>query len=415
MPLTSFYTALSGLNSNSFAINVIGDNLANMNTTAFKSGQTCFAELLAGISGTDAAGNPISAGLGSIVNGITHNNTQGTIAYTGSTTDAAVSGNGFFVVSTGDDLGFTRSGSFKFDQDGNLISSDGFQVMGYMGVGGTIDTNGGIVPLSLRKGQLMPASATQNVSMSVNLDSQADIGSVFSSSVRIFDSLGTPHNLTFSFTKTDVGAYSWSATIPAEDAGGVAGGPAVVVGSGDLTFDPFGIMTAPTANPSLNITGLSSGAANMDVTFGMFNPSGEPVITNYARASAVTSTNQDGYAASSVTLMSIDSSGVILGVTDGGQSIPLAQLALADFPNVEGLQKYKGSTYIPFPSSGDPSIGAARTGGRGSIVGSSLEQSNVDMALEFVNLIKAQRAYQANSRVITATDELYQDSLNMKR
>jgi len=111
----------------------------------------------------------------------------------------------------------------------------------------------------------------------------------------------------------------------------------------------------------------------------------------------------------------VDSSGVITGTTAGGQSISLAQLALASFPNVDGLEKFKGNTFIGFTASGEPSIGAAGTGGRGTIAGASLEQSNVDMAQEFVRLITAQRAYQANSRVITTTDELYQDSLNMKR
>jgi flagellar hook protein FlgE len=415
MPLTSYYTALTGLNNNSFAINVIGDNLANMNTTAFKSGQASFAELLAGISGTDAAGNPISSGLGSTINGITHNSSQGAVTYTGNSTDAAINGSGFFVVSTGGEMGFTRSGAFKFDQDGNLISADGFRVMGYMGVDGQIDTNRDVVPILIGKGQLMPANATQSLSMFANLDAQADVDSTFSSTVRVFDSLGTAHNVTITFTKTGAGAWDWSATIPAEDGGGAIGDPPIVVGSGNLGFDAFGVMSSPAANPSLSITGLASGAADMDITFELLDPSGNPIITNYARQSAVSSTSQDGFAASAVNKISIDSSGVIVGVTDSGQSINLAQLALADFPNTEGLQKYEGSTFIPFSSSGEPSIGVANSGGRGSIVGSSLEQSNVDMAQEFVNLIKAQRAYQANSRIISTTDELYQDSLNMKR
>jgi flagellar hook protein FlgE len=415
MPLTSYYTALTGLNTNSFAINVIGDNLANMNTTAFKSGQAYFQELLAGISGTDSAGNPISTGLGSAINGIAHNNGQGTVTYTGNTTDAAINGSGYFVVNTENEMGYTRSGSFKFDKDGNFISADGFAVMGYMGVDGVIDTNADITNITIKKGQLIPASATNNISMFANLDSGSDVDTVFRASIGIFDSIGTQYELKIDFTKTGNGQWSWSATMPAEAMGGAAGDPPVEVGSGDLEFDGVGLLSAPTTNPTFTIGGLTSGADDIDVTFNLLDPSGNPMITSYARESAVASTTQDGFAASAVNKISIDNSGVIMGVTDSGQSISLAQLVLANFPNVEGMQKYKGSTFIPFSSSGEPSIGVANSGGRGSIVGSSLEQSNVDMAQEFVNLIRAQRAYQANSRIISTTDELNQDTLNLKR
>jgi flagellar hook protein FlgE len=414
MPLTSFYTALTGINNNSLAINIVGDNLANMNTTAFKTGKASFAELLAGLSGTSSTGNPISFGLGSTLNGITRMNTQGTITYTGNSTDAAINGNGFFVVSIGDGQGYTRSGKFEFDSQGNLVSSDGFQILGYPAVNGSID-NSVLAPIEVRKGQNIPAVATSNLSVAANLDSQAADGSTFAASVQAYDSLGTPHTVTLTFTKTGAGAWSWSATVPAEDTGGAVGGTPTQVGTGTLQFDEMGIMTAPATNPTLSITGLSSGAADMQVTFDLMDSGGTPAITNYARSSAVSSTTQNGFAASVLKDVSIDSSGMIMGMSENGQSIPLAQLALADFPNVEGLQKYQGSTFVAFTSSGEPSIGTAGSGGRGSIVGSSLEQSNVDMAQEFVNLIVAERAYQANSKVITTTDELYQDALNLKR
>jgi flagellar hook protein FlgE len=414
MPLTSYYTALTGLNNNSMAINVIGDNLANMNTTAFKSGQATFSELLAGVSGTDSAGNPISIGQGCTLNGITHNSTQGTITYTGISTDAAIQGNGFFIVSTNGDMGFTRSGAFNLNEEGDLISADGFQVMGYMGVDGVINANGAIAPITIQKGQLISPSVTQNMSVYANLDAEAEDGSVYSNTVQIFDSLGAEHAVSLSFTKTGAGAWSWTAAIPAEDTGGAAGDPPVEIGSGDLTFTD-GLLTAPTTNPTLSIAGLANGAADFDVTFNLLDSDGNSNITNYARQSGVSTTVQDGYAASAVIEISIDNSGVIVGLTESGRTVSLAQLALANFPNVEGLQKYQGSTFVPFSSSGEPSIGVAGTGGRGTIAGSSLEQSNVDMAQEFVNLIKAQRAYQANSRIILTTDELYQESINLKR
>ncbi|NLT67883.1 MAG: flagellar hook protein FlgE [Acidobacteria bacterium] len=424
MPLTSFYTALTGLNTNSAAINVIGDNLANMNTTAFKSGKANFAELLGGLAGTSSTGNPISLGLGSTINGINRNNTQGVITTTGETTDAAINGNGFFLVATEGGMGFTRCGNFQINREGNLISSDGFQLMGYPAIDGVIDSSSLPVPITVRKGQVIPARATSSLGfISGNIDSQVEDGGSVRNAVQIYDSLGTAHELTLRYTKvgtvrdpvTNVTTttWNWSAELPAEVLGGAAGDPPVSVGSGSLDF-VNGNMTAPATNPVLNITGLASGAIDMQISLNLYDAEGVAVITCSAQPTDFKPT-QDGYASTILTDISINEAGVIVGSSLDGRSAPLAQLALADFPNVEGLQKYRGSTFIAFPSSGEPSIGVAGTGGRGRIVGSSLEQSNVDMAQEFINLIVAQRAYQANSRVITTTDELYQESINLKR
>jgi|WetSurMetagenome_2_1015567.scaffolds.fasta_scaffold114829_2 flagellar hook protein FlgE len=415
MQLTSFYTALTGLSNNSVAINTIGDNLANMNTTAFKASKATFAELLAGVSGTSSSGNPISYGLGSTLSGIIRNCSQGTINYTGNATDAAINGNGYFVVSTNGGMAFTRSGQFGFDATGNLVSSDGFNVMGYMAVNGAINNAGAVSTIAINKGQLIPASATTIMSITANLDSATDINGTYSSSIRIYDSLGTSHAVSLNFTKTALGEWTWTASIPAEDAGGNVGDPGVVIGSGDLQFDSSGVLISPTTNPALNISGLSSGAADMDIEFNLVGSAGTPILTSCDSASTVNTTTQNGFEPSALKSISIDNKGVIVGLAENGNSIPLAQLALANFPNEQGLQKYQGSTFITFTSTGEPSIGIAGAGGRGSVTGASLEQSNVDMAQEFVNLIVAQRAYQANSRVITTTDELYQDSLNLKR
>jgi flagellar hook protein FlgE len=422
MHLTSFYTALTGLNSNSLAINVIGDNLANLNTTAFKSSQASFSELLSGLSGTSSTGNPISFGLGSTLNGIDRLCTQGTINHTGTSTDAAINGNGFFVVSTEGGIGYTRAGKFQFDKDGRFISSDGYQVMGYMAVNGQMNTSGALVPIDIRKGQIIAPTATSNMGVMGTLNAEAPDNSSFSSSIQIYDSMGAAHNVTLTFTKTSAGVWSWTATIPAEDTGGVVGGTPTTIGSGNLQFDSLGKLISPTTNPTVSITGLANGAADMTINFNLLDSKGNPNISSYAMGSQASSpagsvnyTTQDGFPSSILQDISIDSDGTIVGLTENGQSIALAQLALADFPNVEGLEKYKGSTFVAFTSSGEPSIGVAGSGGRGTIVGASLEQSNVDMAQEFINLIVAQRAYQANSRVITTTDELYQDSLSLKR
>jgi flagellar hook protein FlgE len=415
MPLTSFYTALTGINNNSTAINVIGDNLANMNTTAFKTGKATFSELLAGLSGTSATGNPISAGLGSTLNGVVRTNTQGTITSTGVSTDAAINGNGFYVVSVNGGMGFTRSGSFQLDKEGNLLSADGFPLLGYTAVGGQIDTSAAIAPIQIKKGQTVPGSATTEMSILANLDAQADDNDTFSSAIAVYDSLGVSHQVTLTFTKTGPGAWSWAATVPAEDTGGTAGGAPTQVGTGNITFDQDGELDPSTTNPTVDITGLASGAADMSITLSLIDAAGTSMITGFASDSAVSSTNQNGFTASNLKDFSISSSGVIVGATESGQSVSLAQLALANFPNVDGLAKSVGSTFVAFTTSGEPSIGTAGTGGRGLLVGGALEKSNVDMSQEFIDLITAQRAYQANSKMITTTDELYQDAVNLIR
>ncbi len=415
MPLTSFYSALTGLNNNSLAINVIGDNLANMNTTAFKSSKATFSELLAGLSGTSSTGNPTVLGLGSTLDGIKALNTQGTITSTGISTNAAVNGNGYFVVSTEGGLGFTRAGQFELDKDGYLTSSDGFKVMGYPAVNGVVQTNGALSEIQIRKGQAIPAVATTEVSLMANLDAQAADGSKFGSAVQVYDSLGGVHTVSLEFAKTGAGNWSWSATIPAVDQGGAATDPPVAVGNGTLTFDSNGQLTGLASNPPLDITGLADGASDINATLGFLDANGNPLITSLASASGVSETIQNGSAATVLKDINIDNKGNIIGLMENGQSIPVAQLALANFPNIDGLQKYKGSTFAAFTSSGEPSIGIAGTGGRGTVVGSALEQSNVDMAAEFVSLITAQRAYQANSRIISTTDQLYQDAINLKQ
>jgi flagellar hook protein FlgE len=415
MPLTSFYTALTGLNNNSLAINIIGDNLANMNTTAFKSSKANFSELLSGLSGTSSTGNPIVLGLGSTLSGVKPMNTQGTITNTGVATDAAINGNGFFVVSTEGGLGFTRAGQFELDKDGYLVSSDGFKVMGYQAVNGVVNTGGALGSIQIQKGQVVPAIVTTEMSLTANLDAEAADGSTFGTAIQVYDSLGAAHTITIEFAKTGAGSWSWSATIPAVDTGGLPTDSPVQIGSDTLSFDSSGKLTSPTTNPTLNITGLANLAADMNIDLGFLDADGNPLITSMAAESGVSSTIQNGSAATTLKDISIDSKGNIIGLMENGKSVPLAQLAIANFPNVDGLQKYKGSTFSAFTSSGEPSIGAAGSGGRGTIVGSSLEQSNVDMAQEFVNLIAAERAYQANSRIISTTDQLYQDSLNLKQ
>jgi len=412
--LTSFYTALSGIGANSQTINVIGNNLANINTTAYKGSRTNFAEMLGGIS-YSADGNPIQTGLGAVCAGVLPLHNQGSIQTTGRSTDVAMSGNGFFIVSTGTGFAYTRAGNFGFSGTGELVNSDGFTVVGYMAGAGIINSSATLAPITIQCSINLPPRSTTTLGITANLDSQAATNSTFSTAVQVFDTLGLAHTVTFTFTKTGPTGWSWDAAIPASDQGGLTTDPPISVGAGAFTFNSQGVLTTPAANEALSITGLANGAADMDIIFEIYDPSGNPRFTGNSGASATSSVTQDGYASSTLRDVAIDGNGVIRGIFDNGQVNPLAQLAIANFNNPEGLIKFTGTTFVKAASSGEPSVGTARTGGRGTVNGNSLELSNVDIAEQFTSLIIAQRGYQANSRVISTTDELYQEAINLKR
>ncbi len=423
MPLSSFSSALTGLNNNAQAINLISTNLANLNTTAFKAGRISFAELIGAVTGTSDSGNPIQLGLGSAVSGITQINTQGSIQTTGRTTDAAISGNGFFVVDTGGGQGYTRAGNFGFTPTGELITSDGYKLLGYPAVNGVVNRASGLSVLLVPKGSSLSPRATTEMSIGANLDGEAELDNTFATSVQAIDSLGASHIVTVTFTRAaatapDSALWTWDATIPGEDAGAT---DPVSIGSGSITFDSAGVMSDPGiaahtyTNPELTISGLVNGAADMTIELGFVNSDFVPQLTGYAMDSSVSATTQDGYQSGVLKDISINNDGTIAGVYDNGKVLPLGQIALATFPNTDGLAKLKGSTFIPAGLAGEPTIGTAGTGGRGTITGSALEGSNVDIAQEFTNLIIAQRGYQASSRVITATDQIYQETVNLVR
>jgi flagellar hook protein FlgE len=414
--LTSFYTALTGLDMNALAINVIGNNLANLNTTAYKGSRASFAELIGGLGNVTAGdNNPVQVGLGVTSPGISPIHSQGSIQFTGRSTDVGISGNGFFLVSTGTGIAFTRAGNFGFSEIGELINSDGLNVMGYTAVDGVVNADVPPSAITIALGTSLPPKATAELSITANLDSQAATDATFATAAQIFDSLGAAHTVTFTFTKTGASDWDWSATIPAEDTGGTSTDPPTEIGSGTFTFDSSGVLSSPTDDATLSIAGLVNGAADQDITFDIIDPSGNPRFTGYAAPSSVAANTQDGYSSAVLRDINIDSDGVIRGIFDNGQVKPLAQLALANFSNVEGLLKYTGSTFVTSPTSGEPSIGIPGTGGRGTVNGSSLELSNVDIAEQFTSLIIAQRGYQANSRVINTTDQLYQEAINLIR
>ncbi len=414
--LTSFYTALTGLDMNALAINVVGNNLANVNTTAFKGSRPTFAELIGGLGNVTAGdGNPVQIGLGSTSPGVSPVFSQGSIQYTGRSTDVGINGNGFFVLDTGTGLAYSRAGNFGFNNVGELINSDGFRVAGYLATDGVINSSVPPTAIQIALGASLSPTRTSNLSVTANLDNQALVDDTFSTAVQVYDSLGAPHTVTFTFTKTAASDWSWVATIPAVDTGGLPTDAPEEIGTGDFTFSPTGQLASPTDDATLSLAGLVNGAEDMDIVFDLIDPNGNPRFTGFAAPSSVSAITQDGYAAAVLRDINIDSDGIIRGIFDNGQVKPLAQLSMANFSNVEGLLKFTGSTFVVSPTSGEPSIGTAGTGGRGSVSGSSLELSNIDIAEEFTALIIAQRGYQANSRVISVTDQLYQEAINLAR
>jgi flagellar hook protein FlgE len=421
MSVGSFSSSLSGLKANQVKLSVIGNNLANMNTVGYKAGQVQFADLVSQSVGGSSA-NPMQVGLGVTTAEIASNFAQGGIDNTGIATNVAIQGNGFFVVGDVNDRGYTRAGNFSFDQNGRLVTSDGKAVQGYTAIDpatGLVQTTGQPTDIVITPGVLRPPTATNQFGLVSNLDSGAAVGATFASAVPLYDALGTAHAGTMTWTKTGVGAWNYSLTVPGQDVvGGVAGTP-FQIGTGTMTFNATGLLAtvngAAAADVVINAPAWANGGGAANITWDLLNDQGVAQVTSFAAASGTASITQNGAPASTINGLSIGSSGEILASFGAGQVVAVAQLAMANFNNPQGLVKGGGNLLTESGSSGSPSIGTPGTGGRGTLIGGALEQSNVDMAQEFTQMILAQRGYQANSKSINVADELLQEALNLRR
>jgi flagellar hook protein FlgE len=397
--LTSMYTGLSGLDANSTALSVIGNNIANVNTVGFKLSDIAFEDIL---GATLTSGQ---VGLGVSVASIIESFTQGAFESTNSATDMAITGNGFFVVNDGTGNYYTRAGRFVLDADGNLANPQGMLLQGWLAdPTGTIDVTG--QPTGLSVGSVVSSpSATTSFNLNMNLNADAADGDTFSATVEGYDSKGGKVTLTVDFTyDAAANQWTWNATSP----------DGTATGSGTLQFDSAGQLTAP-ADQTIAITGLSNGAADMTVTWDIVDASGVSSLTSYASASTLNTQTQNGYGVGSLQGVSVDADGVISGFFSNGQNRNLGQVALADFQSPWGLASMGEGIYAVSSASGEAAIGEPGNGGRGEISASTLELSNVDLAREFVKMITAQRGFQANSRVITTSDEVITDVINLKR
>ena len=409
--MPNFSIALTGLQADSVALNTIGNNLANLNTTAYKGQTTTFEDLFYQNIGTSGANDALQVGVGTRVSGTQSNFGQGSLTTTASATDMALNGNGFFLVSRDGTQALTRAGDFQLDASGNLITATGENVLGYGASGGVVNTNGGLTGIQLPVGATEAAQATQNVSLQTSLDANAATGAVVSAPVGIFDSLGVSHAATVTYTKTSPTTWDYSVALPAGDATGTP-----VNNTGTLTFDSNGKLVAPAANVAgVTFPGMKDGASDLSFNFNLYSSGGAAQVTQTAGASSTTTTSQDGFAAGAYQSFTVGSDGVLTAAFSNGQTEKVGQIAVATVQNVDGLTRSGSNDYAATNASGAISVGTANAGGRGTLEGEALEQSNVDISSEFSNLIVAQRAFEANSKTVTTFDTVTQDAISMIR
>jgi len=411
----SLFAGISGLSANSTAMTVIGDNIANVNTTAFKSNKSSFANILSQSLGGSATGG---IGRGVEFWGVSPSWSQGSIENTSNATDMAINGKGFFMLE--DDSGsafYTRAGEFSFNREGDLVNPDGLYVQGYtvssVAADGTISL-GSIENINVPGESTTPPQATTTSTLDINLDAGAAVNDTYSSTQTVYDSLGNAIPLTLTFTKTAANAWTASVSVP----NGIVADPITDIGitNADLTFDGSGNLN-PGTDPSITLTNLANGASNIAINWDLFDTAGAANgdLTQYAAASTTNFNTQNGFAAGNLRGVSVDEKGFVTGVYSNGQLTPLYQVVLADFPSYFGLSKMGKNLYAESRASGQAMPGVPLSASLGSISPSAIEMSNVDLAQEFVKMITTQRAFQANSRVITTSDEVLQELINLKR
>jgi len=412
----SFSSPLSGLTAAQQQLQSVSNNLANINTDGYKDQTLSFSDVFSQAGSLNGSGDPVQTGSGVAVASSDTNFTEGTVSSTGTASNMAISGNGFFVTQgTNGMQNFTRAGDFTTNNAGQLITPSGELVLGYPAVNGVPNPSAALQPLQV-SAVTSPAMASKTVGITVNLDSDTAAGGTAPSSpLTVYDSLGSQHTLTVSYTKDPVLVNTWSYTVTVPSADVTAGATGnTTVGSGTLVFNGSGQLdtTNSTIGP-ISIPTLADGATAPLNLAGPFGTATNPTITQSAMASATSANTTDGYPSGTLTTFIVEPDGTINGTFTGGNTIALGQVAVASFANNQGLTSVGNNNYQATAASGQAVIGQASTGGRGSIMGGNVEQSNVDIATEFAKLIVAQQAYSANAKSITTFNTLSQATLAM--
>jgi flagellar hook protein FlgE len=407
----------------STAIDVVGNNLANLNTPGFKTSAVRFRDLVTESLGAGLGETQVGFGTGQPLT--IREFSQGAIQTSSGLLDAAVQGDGFFVVndSSGNQL-YTRAGSFQTDKMGNLLTDTGYKVQGWTTVDpttGQIDTNGSVTNIVVPVGSLKAPVATSAFTADLNLNSAAaaDSTSAFTTPLPVYDSLGTKHVLTLAFAKTGANQWSYQVRMPGDEiGGGTPGTPFDISGaSGTITFGTDGKLTDPAVGTPItfSIPGLSDGASDMNLSWDPYTSGGTGRITQFGQPSAPSASSQNGSGAAQLDHVGLATGGQILAEYTDGTQIVVAQVALASIRNPDSLIAAGNNAFHLSALTANPSIGLPGTGGRGSIQGGAVEASTVDIATEFTSLIVYQRAYEANAHVVTTADTLSQDTINLIR
>jgi flagellar hook protein FlgE len=402
--LRSLFSGISGLRSHQTMMDVVANNIANVNTTGFKSSNVVFEDTLSQIiraAGAPGAGiggtNPAQIGLGVQVGTIQTNFLQGSAQTTNKPTDLLIQGDGFFVLKDGNEQVYSRAGAFTFDTDGYLVNSDGNYVQGFPAVGGVVDPYGTPTEIRLQVGATIASTPTTSITIGGNIT--ADNTNPITLSPTAYDIRGAAHPLTTVLTINAAGdGYDVAITDTTDG----------TTGAGTVTFLPSG--SSDPADPSTppnsaTITLADGSVIVMDLS----------TLTNYNGQASISVKDTDGFPAGSLSQFQIAPNGTVIGIYSNGVKSNVGQIALANFNNPGGLERMGDTTFRSSPNSGLAQIGVAGTGGRGVMQSGILEMSNVDLGMEFTNLIIAQRGFQANSRVITSSDEMLQELVNIKR
>ena len=432
--VSALYTGVSGMKAFGTAMQVIGHNLANTNTTGFKASRTQFADMLY----QQVGGARNQVGLGTKVQSVSRVFSQGAFANTEVNTDLAIEGRGFFQVQNGDMNYYTRDGQFRVDNDGFVVNSMGYRLMGFQ-----FDQDGALTPatgpINLANQAAAPR-ATTRADLSVNLNAESLVPTPFdpqnpidtsnySTSMRIYDTLGAAHESTVFFSKTDDQNWSWNAMVPMSQINPAsprydAASQWYRGASGTLEFNESGALVNETQQPAATLAFDFAGgpAQGQFVRFDFgdsINPpdngTGLEGSTQFATPNTIASQVQDGFAAGNLVSIGISDDGVVSGLFSNGRTRPIARVALAQFTDELGLKAIGNNMFGETIASGQPTLLAPGEGAAGTVTSNALELSNVDIANEFVQMIQNQRAFQANSRTISVSDQLLQEAVNLIR
>lgn len=423
--LSSMYTGVTGLQGQGEALSIYGDNIANANTNGFKVSRPEFQDVVAKSLKGVLGGNQI--GRGTRLAAVNPVFSQGSIVQTESATDLAISGDGFFVVDGSDGRSYTRNGGFHFDKDGQLINSDNLKVIGFQAdESGKVTSKMG--PIGIDR-TVVDAKKTSEVKMFMNLDLRADKAmqfdptrpeqtSHFATGATVYDTAGTAHVLTMYFNKTDDGEWTWRAMAKGDEVNGGKKGEMIEQAKGTLKFGTDGkLLEQRVDKDTFNFNKGALPDQKIKFNFGDDIKSGGTglAVTQFGTSSEAYKTLQDGYTAGSLAGLSFNDDGMLTAIYTNGENINIAQLALAKFENPEGLFKMGQNRFRESRNSGQATVGAPQTGGRGRVSAKTIESSTTDIANEFINLMTAQRNFQANSKVISTADEMMQEVLSLKR